>query len=643
MSGFAGILRFDGDFTEPHRLEAMLAQVRHRGPDGEATASPPGCGLAHARLSIIDLLTGHQPMRLAGGDEGESHTASREPIRGSVGPLHCVFNGEIYNHRELRHKLEKRGHRFHSNYSDTEVLLLGFRQWGTRLPKHLHGMFAFAVWDEAERTLVLVRDRVGKKPLYFAQSREELIFGSLAATVAAGFPAGRPPRLRSAALLDYLRMGFAENATLIDGVDALPPASVMTVNAAGRTEIDTYWRPPPVSKSSTSLGAAGGLDEVLTEAVGRRLETDVPLAAVLSGGVDSALVAAIAQKLQRARGGDRLRTLSTDIPAIGYHTNDFARQAAQRIDSEHHALTAGPVKPEEAIDDLYRLVTLSGEPQADPAVLPAYWMFRAASEHARAVLSGAGGEGVFGGWPRYRMMRQIHRYRWWLAHAPRLFPHAAPDTRRWRIKRRIEAARAGLLPGQHYHQLVHVFTDRQISDLAPGVFPTLEEFGSHAAAEWPPIPDPVQAAMRWDLHHVVPHRLLHRVDRSSMAVPVEARLPLVDTSVLDLAAHLPRRVLMSGGKPKGLLIEVARRHLPPALAEARPPTFRLPVARWFRHALRDPLRDHLGDGRLTSLGLRQSEIDRYFDEHQQGSAAHTERLLALLSLSLFQGYLETLR
>lgn len=642
MSGFAGILRFDGDFTETHRLEAMLAQVRHRGPDGEATAHPPGCGLAHARLSIIDLFAGHQPMHLAALEQNEHPDASDVSVRGSVGPLHCVFNGEIYNHAELRHKLEKRGHRFRSNHSDTEVLLLGYRQWGTRLPKHLHGMFAFAVWDEAERKLMLVRDRLGKKPLYFAQSRVELIFGSLAATVAAGFPACRPPRLRNAALLDYLRLGFAESATLIDGVEALPPASVMTVNAAGRTETQTYWRPPPVSKSSTSMGAAVGLNEVLTEAVGKRLEADVPLAAVLSGGMDSALVAAIAQQLLQSRGGDRLRTLSTDIPAIGYHANDFARQAAKHIDSEHHALTAGPTQPAAAIDDLYRLLRLSGEPQADPAALPAYWMFQAASEHARTVISGVGGEEVFGGWPRYRMMGQIHRYRWWLARSPRLFPHAAPDTRRWRIKRRVEAAKAGLLHAQHYHQLVHVFTDRQIATLAPGVFPTLEEFGSHAAADWPPIPDPAQAAMRWDLHHVVPYRLLHRVDRSSMAVPIETRLPLLDTSVLDLAAHLPRRVLMPGGKPKGLLIEVARRHLPAPLAEARPPTFRLPIARWFRHALREPLREHLRDGRLTSLGLHQSEIDRYFHEHQRGSAAHTERLLALLSLSLYMRYIETL-
>lgn len=643
MSGFAGILRFDGETPEPQRLEAMLNQVRHRGSDGQGVTHPPGCGLAHARLSIIDPLAGDQPMRLAGVDREPSADASAASTRGTAGAVHCVFNGEIYNHRELRHKLEKRGHRFRSHHSDTEVLLLGYRQWGTRLPKHLHGMFAFAVWDEAERTLMLVRDRLGKKPLYFSHSRDELLFGSLAATVAAGFPGDRSPRLRNDALLNYLRLGFAESQTLIDGIEVLPPASVMTVTGTGRTEVQTYWRPPPVSKSSTSMGAATGLEEVLTEAVGCRLEADVPLAAVLSGGMDSALVAAIAQKLQRARGGDRLHTLSVDIPAIGYHANDAATRASKHIGSTHQTLTAGPRQPHAAMDDLYRLLTLSGEPQADPAALPAYWMFLAASEHARAVLSGVGGEEVFGGWPRYRMMRQINRYRWWLARMPTLFPRAAPDTRRWRIKRRIEAAHAGLLPGQHYHQLVHVFTDRQIAELAPGVFPTLEEFGSYAAADWPPIPDPAQAAMRWDLHHVVPYRLLHRVDRSSMAVPIEARLPLLDTSVLDLAAHLPRRVLMPAGKPKGLLIEVARGHLPAALAQARPPTFRLPVAKWFRHALRHPLRDHLRDGRLASLGLQQSEIDRYFDEHQRGSAAHTERLLALLSLSLFARYLESLQ
>ena len=640
MSGFAGIVRFDGSPPPWARLEAMLDHVSHRGPDGAATSIHPGCGLAHARLSIIDLLAGDQPMHLSPPRDASDPAGADATAHGSRGPLHCVFNGEIYNHRELRRKLEKRGHAFQSDHSDTEVLLLGYRQWGTRLPKHLHGMFAFAVWDEGERTLLLVRDRVGKKPLYFAASSDEIVFGSLAATVAAGMPEGRRPGLCTPAMLEFLRLGFTGRRTMLEGVEEVPPASVLSVSATGKLGVEAYWRPPPVSKHSTSLGAVDALDEVLGEAVGKRLESDVPMVAMLSGGLDSALVAAVAAKKAKALGGDRLQTVSVDIPAIGYFSSGPAKRVADAIDTRHVALTAELGEAHRAIDDLERLMRHAGEPLADPALLPTYWTYKAIRGHASAVLSGAGGEEVFGGWPRYRMLARVARYRWWLERLPRLFHNAPPDTHRWRLGRCIDAAKAGTLPSQQYHQLVHVFTDRQIAELAPGLFPTLGEYGSHPAADWPPVADPTHAAMRWDLAHVVPHRLLRRVDRGSMAVPIEVRLPLLDTAVLDFAAHLPPRVLMPHGRPKGLLKAVAANHLPLSLADARPPTYRLPMADWFRGPLRDPLHARLTDGRLTDAGLKRAEIDRYFHEHAAHRANHTERLLALLGLSLFLAWLE---
>ena len=416
----------------------------------------------------------------------------------------------------------------------------------------------------------------------------------------------------------------------------------MTVSATGRLRVETYWRPPPVSRHSTSLGAVEALDEVLGEAVAARLESDVKLGAMLSGGLDSSLVAAVAVQRAKAAGGDVPRTLSVDLPQIGFHASAAAAAVARSLDTEHITLTAESVSTEQAIEDLTRLMAHAGEPLADPSVLPAYWAYRAASSEAGALLSGVGGEEVLGGRPRYRQRARVMRHGWWLSRMPSLFQRAEPDSRGWGVRRCIEAARAGSLASQRYHHLMHVFTDRQIAALAPGVFPTLGEFGAHPAEDWPPIADPMHAAMRWDLAHALPHQVLRRVDRASMAVPLEVRPPLLDTAVIDLAAHLPPRVLMPGGRPKGLLKAVAANHLPLHAADGRAPTFRLPVARWFREHARDALRDYLTDGRLTDLGLRHAEIERYFDEHQRGSAAHTHRLQALLGLSLFLLWLEGL-
>ncbi len=633
MCGLAGILRFDGAPIDPARLRRMLAAIRHRGPDGEGVSELGACALVHARLSIIDLLSGDQPMHVGRAD------ADTDPLQRRVaGPLHLIFNGEIYNHRELRVKLEKLGHRFRSNHSDTEVLVFGYRQYGTELPKHLHGMFAFAIWDEDAQKLMLVRDRAGKKPLFVRRTERELLFASLIPPILAAGGGDTPPRVHDPALLTFLRYGYAFGPSMIEGIDELPPGHWMTIDRRGRVEWDRYWQPPPISLTSTSLGAVDALREVVTEAVASRLEADVPLGCFLSGGIDSSLVAAIAQRQLRARGGEALRTFSIAMPALAYDESPHARAVADHVGSHHTVLHADP---SDAIADLERLMRLTGEPTADSSLLPTHWLCRATRDHAKVALSGDGGDELFGGYDRYRALRLLQRHRFWLRALPVVGASGADQrTTRARLRRLIEAARAGAQPAVQYHQMIHLFTEAQIRRLAPDLPGVNPDVDHPPAPDWPRESRAVSAAMRWDLTHYLPFELLRKVDRASMAVALEVRCPLLDTEVLDLAGHLPDRVLMPGGRPKGLLRALAGDYLPPSIVRRPKRGFAIPIGEWFRTTLRDPLADRLRSGSLERLGFSREAALSWFDEHQQRRADHTHRLFALLQLAMWRQWLD---
>lgn len=617
----------------------MLHHMQHRGPDGSGiTAHPdehaPRCMLAHSRLSVIDLLSGHQPMHI--------------PAHDSHGPLHLVFNGEIYNHHELRRKLEQRGHRFQSSHSDTEVLLYGYRQWGTMLPKHLHGMFALAIYDQQQRELYLCRDRGGKKPLFFRRHDHEIVFASLIATLVAGFPLDESPSINADSLLDYLHLGYTFQRSMIQGIEEVPAAHWMKIDSHGSIDCQRYWRPPPISKHSTSLGAVDAVREVVTEGVIKRLEADVPLGCFLSGGLDSSIIAAIAQKHMTNHGGDRLQTFSVAMPDLRYDESAYAHQVARHIGSEHTVLAT---YPGDAIEDLNDLMRVTGEPLADSSLLPTYWLCRAARQHVTVALSGAGGDELFGGYRRYRGIRLLKRHRWWMRWIPSsLFPHK-DITSRWSYLRRLfDAAKAGPTAPQWYESMVQIFSfdqlrqlgfgeplderlnrrmscisDRDDSPTVPGVLGT----------DWPLERDQVHAAMRWDLMHYLPFDLLRKLDRASMSVALEVRCPLLDTQVCDLAGHLPDRVLMPKGVAKGLLKQFASSMLPDEIVHRRKQGFAVPMDRWFRHELRGQLGDHLFDNRLTSLGLEMKPIQAMYDQHMAGTFDHSHRLFALLQLAIF--------
>ncbi|NBB83632.1 MAG: asparagine synthase (glutamine-hydrolyzing) [Alphaproteobacteria bacterium] len=614
MCGIAGILRFDDRSPDEAALARMRRCVAHRGPDGHGAVTGGPCGLAHTRLSVIDLLSGDQPMSI--------------PARGGLGALSLVFNGEIYNHRGLRRLLVKRGHAFASSHADTEVLLHGYREWGSDLPKHVDGMFAFAIWDAGAGELFLCRDRAGQKPLFVHADRQQCIFGSLVSAVVAG--AGRDAELKidRQALAEYLTFGYTFERSLIADLVEIPAGHWMRLDRRGRSQTARYWQPAPLSRASTRLGAVDAVEELLRDSVAARLEADVPLGCFLSGGIDSSLIAALAQK---QLSGHRLRTFSVAMPEARYDESGHARRVARHINSEHRCLVAeGEVER-----DLQRLVAMTGEPTGDSSILPTYWLSRAAREHVTVALSGDGGDELFAGYDRYRALRLLARHRWWLGHVPAgWIDHPEPRSRRHRLARLTRAAQQAT-PGRQYLDMIRLFTPQQLGRLGADTDPA-----SDTPRRFPDEPDPAEAARRWDLHHYLPFDLLRKVDRASMAVALEVRCPLLDRQVVDLASHLPVGVLTPGGRMKGLLRQVAARHLPDAIVRRGKMGFALPLGEWMRSDLREMVRGRLlGHDHLDALGLRLRRVEQLIDEHTTGRADHTHRLFALLTLSMWLDWL----
>jgi len=624
MCGIAGIVRFDDRLIDPERAPRLQESLRHRGPDGQGISQHDRCVLVHTRLGVIDLLGGKQPMAI--------------PAKDSRGKLTLIFNGEIYNHRSLRKQLESLGHQFVSDHCDTEVLVHGYQEWGSELPKRLHGMFAFAIWDEGARTLFLCRDRMGKKPLYIRWSRDrrELSFASTVSALLHGGEAGDTPRVDPKALLTFMRFGYPFESSLIHGIEELPAAHGITVRPDGALVRDRYWQPPPISRTSTSIGAVRATRELLEESVSNRLEADVPLGCFLSGGIDSSIIAAIAQNQLKSQGKEPLKTYCVAMPDLDYDESAHASLVASHLGTRHRELKAQP--HENVIDDLKHLIALMGEPTADSSLLPTFWLCRTARQEVTVALCGDGGDELFGGYDRYRAMRIMEQHRWWLKALPLTLLHSSnPRSRRHRFARLVTAAKQKS-ESLRYRSVVQLFSDAQIHALVPGVDvdPMLQ------LPDWPMEPDAAHAAMRWDLQHYLPFDLLRKMDRASMAVALEVRCPLLDTQVLDLAGHLPTSVLMPGGRPKGLLRQVAADLLPPSIVDRPKRGFALPVGRWFKGPLRDALAAHLQAGELVSLGVSREVAMTLFDEHQAGKMDHTHRLFALLMLSLWAQWLRKL-
>ena len=628
MCGISGFLLPQA--TSSHRdlearLWAMIAMLRHRGPDDEGVWTDRRAGLAHARLSIIDLSSaGHQPM--ASADE----------------TAWITYNGEIYNFAEIRRELEAAGYGFRSR-SDTEVIVNGWQAWGEKVISRLRGMFALAIWDRRSHRLILARDRIGKKLLYYTSCGDSLLFASeiKALLTWPGLP--RTPDL--SAIDRYLTLGYVPSPqTAFAGISKLPPAHYLVVDARpegglGEPELVRYWRlPEPRSarRHQTAAELRHELIERLEEAVRLRLVSDVPLGAFLSGGVDSSAVVAM---MARA-GGGRIKTFSIGFSAREYDETRYARIVAQRYGTDHEELVVEP----DAVSVLPRLAWHFGEPFADPSAIPTYYVSEIARRKVTVALNGDGGDECFLGYKRYKAMHLLSRLdrmpRWSRVGIERLLARApAAAQRRFKVPRIRGVLQAPEeFPARRYASTLVSFTDRDKQQgygeamreqLKGSALDLIEPYFAEA--------DDLVAGANWaDIHTYLPDDLMVKVDVASMAHGLETRSPLLDHVLMEWAAGIPHEIKMARGITKSLFKSAMEPYLPAKLLYRPKMGFSCPVDHWFRGELKELAYDTLLSESARERGVFRADYVRLLlDEHCSATHDHHTRLWALLMLELW--------
>lgn len=540
----------------------MMGAVAHRGPDSRGESTIGRCTLGHTRLEIIDLATGAQPLSDASGRYWIS------------------YNGEIYNYREIREDLAGRGHRFRTQ-SDTEVILAAYAEWGADALQRLRGMFAFAIWDETEETLFAARDPFGEKPLYFATSRDGtfLIASEIGALLASGKVEGRLDR---SSIDAYLALGYVPpNRTIYSDVQTLRPGHYLRWN--GEVEVHRYWTPVLGGAARTMADAEEELRHLLTQAVRRQLVADVEVGALLSGGIDSSIVVALAQKQSAG-------TLKTFSVGFGNAINElpYARSVAQRYRTEHHEIDAGD-PPLESL--MQKLACVYDEPFADSSQIPTYLIAQYARKFVKVVLTGDGGDELFGGYGRYLTLIESDRVRlpklqWVLWRIAGRFADLDRGRRRaialaaqWPDRSRRAVMSHVAFPSQMRSKL----WQEEVND----------EHLFDAAFRGPGFPTAFESAMYFDLTSYLPGDLLYKVDRAAMAHGLESRAPFLDRDLVEFALALPARVKIEGSRTKLALKETFAAELPDEVAMRDKQGFEAPYPAWLASPPMQPLLDRV--------------------------------------------------
>ena len=602
-------VRLDAEFGLVHR---MCEAIRHRGPDDEGIHVQPGVGLGMRRLSIIDL---------AGG---------RQPIHNENSTVWVVFNGEIYNYRELRAELEAHGHHFATS-SDTESIVHAYEQWGEDAFRRLRGMFGIALWDQSTRTLLLARDRAGQKPVHYAERGGRLYFASeIKSLLAAG---AVEPRLDLASLDHYLAFLYTpRDRAIFEGVRKLPPGHFLRWRD-GRSEVVRYWH---IAAEETFTGseedAVAHLQTVLRDAVSSHMISDVPLGAFLSGGVDSsAVVGMMAQSSSRP-----VKTFSIGFDDPAFDELEHARTVARHFGTDHHEFV---VKPDglSILDDLIRHFD---EPFADSSAIPTWYVSEIARRHVTVVLSGDGGDELFGGYDRYLPHPRVAAFdrapipglRAAAALAWPLLPHGAKGKNFLRHVAKDAAGR--YLDSITFFQpdeRAALYADGARAALASGAEATLWRHFERFAA----LPHDGRM-MRFDFETYLPEDVLTKVDRMSMAHSIESRVPLLDNTVIDFAASLPSRFKIHAGRRKHVLKQALRPLLPPGILDRRKQGFGVPLGTWFRGGLTDLFSEVLESPRARQRGyFEPAFVSRLVKEHLSAQRDHTLRLWQLTVFELW--------
>ena len=604
MCGICGIwgegVSADGD----GRLGSMLDSIVHRGPDGEGRLVRPGVALGMRRLAIIDL---------AGGDQ---------PIHNEDGTIGVVFNGEIYNFRELRAELESSGHRF-ATRSDTEVLVHGYEEWGDDLMSRLAGMFAFALLDENAGRVLLARDRFGKKPLYYAQPDGGLVVGSeIKSLLAAGVSAD----LDDAGLQAYLALRYVPApATLFRAVRQLPAGHVMTVNSSG-TEIRRWWRLRYAPKSqATAAEATDRVEALMRQAVDRRLISDVPLGCFLSGGLDSSTILSFMAEAS----DEPVRTFSIGFDP-GWSSDELpaAQSTARAFGTRHHETRIGAA---EFLRLLPTAVWHRDEPLAEPSEIPLLALSRMAREHVTVVLSGEGGDELFGGYPKYRadhLLARLGAVARPVVGARRLRRLSGWD-RLPRKARMAVGALASADPGERWPAWFGADRAAGLSD------PSGRPLGPLIATLDAGL-DPLDRMLALDVESYMVDNLLVRGDKMTMAASIEGRMPFLDHDLAEYVALLPPGLKATPRRTKVIVREIARRRLPEELLHRKKVGFAVPVAPWFRAGLGDALeRLTLGSGARRDPLVDPERTRRALGLHRGGRYDLGKELWSLLTLEVW--------
>ena len=622
MCGIAGLVDRNetlGAVERAEVLDQMCRVIEHRGPDDQGTLVEGAVGLGMRRLSIIDLAGGHQPMAGCGG------------------AVTIVFNGEIYNYRELQQELEARGHKF-ATRSDTETVIHAYEEYGADCAKHLRGMFAFAVWDAPERRLFIARDRAGKKPLYYTVTRHgTLIFGSELKALR------EHPEFRGEVSLEaldaYLTFGYVPDPlTIFRDVDKLPPGHHLTFVPVGEPRVEQYWDfPYALEQADPARSEEDCLEELralLDEAVRVRLVSDVPLGAFLSGGVDSSAVVGL-----MARHMDRpVKTFSIGFHEDSYNELRYARVAAQKFGTDHHEFIVTP----DICEIVDELVWHFDEPFADSSAIPTYMVSKLARQFVTVALSGDGGDEVFAGYTRYALDRKRSGF----ARLPRSLRHGLMQP----LSRRLPHGAWGR---NYLHYISSEPLDRYIEDIS--VFTKLnkpllytddfrQKLGPSEAAErfretaaLSRSGDMLDPLLYLDSKTYLPGDILTKVDRMSMAVSLEARAPLLDHKLIEfVATRIPANMKMKGLETKHIFKRAVADLVPAEILNRPKQGFGVPIQQWINEQLRERVRGTLTEPRTEQRGYLEKRYVRVLlDEHERGRRDHATALWALFILELW--------
>jgi len=614
IAGFTDIASAAPARVDGHaRVKAMCDVMRHRGPDDEGFYVDPGVALGMRRLSIIDLSTGHQPI----------HNEDRT--------VWVVFNGEIYNYRELRDELEASDHHFYTA-SDTETIVHGYEQWGERVFSKLRGMFTVALWDTRTRTLLVGRDRAGIKPLYYAQAGGRLFFGSEAKCVLVNPEVDRD--LNVAALDHYLAYQYTpRDQSIFRGIAKLRPGHFLRVRD-GRVTTEQYWQlPDSPTFTGDEQDALTELRRVLGAAVRSHMIADVPLGAFLSGGIDSSIVVAL-----MAEASDRpVKTFSIGFEESSFDELPHARRVAAHLGTDHHEFIVRP----DAMGILDRVVWHFDEPFADPSAIPTWYVSEMARRHVTVVLSGDGGDELFGGYNRYVPHPRVESFdrlapgvgRAVAAAAWRALPHGARGKNFLRHVARDAR-------GRYIDSITFFHADERKELMSPALRAQLggwdtETYFSRPFERFSRLPVKAQM-MSFDFETYLPEDCLVKVDRMSMAHSIESRVPLLDHLVVEFAASLPASLKMPGGRLKHLLKTLAFSLVPREILDRPKQGFGVPIGHWFRGELREAFGDILGSTLTRQRGYFNAPfVERLLAEHLSGRRDHSWRLWQLLVFELW--------